>query len=58
MHSDVEGLGKIDAVLKVMSRVQERELWRKAPATLSFIVGQPETNKAKVSGRRAAAKGR
>jgi hypothetical protein len=33
-------------------------LWRKAPAPLSFIVGKPEESKAKVSGRKATAKGR
>ncbi len=41
----------------VMQRGVKGGLWRKAPAPLSFIVGQPETNKAKVSGRKAAAKG-
>lgn len=40
----------------VMNRGVKGGLWRKAPAPLSFIVGQPETNKAKVSGRKAAAK--
>jgi hypothetical protein len=94
MHSDFDGLSKIDAVLKVMNentgkvvnvddiierlygqlsladykaekarmkdvmhRGQVRELWRKASAPLSFIVGETETNKAKVSGRKAPAKG-
>jgi hypothetical protein len=42
----------------VMNRGVKGGLWRKAPAPLSFIVGKPETNEAKVSGRRAAAKGR
>jgi hypothetical protein len=42
----------------VMNRGVKGGLWRKAPAPLSFIVGKPETNKAKVSGRRVAAKGR
>jgi hypothetical protein len=41
----------------VMNRGVKGGLWRKAPAPLSFIVGKPETNKAKVSGRRAPAKG-
>jgi hypothetical protein len=40
----------------VMNRGVKGGLWRKAPAPLSFIVGKPETNKAKVSGRRVAAK--
>jgi hypothetical protein len=42
----------------VMNRGVKGGLWRKAPAPLSFIVVKPETNKAKVSGRRVAAKGR
>lgn len=42
----------------VMNRGVKGGLWRKAPAPLSFIVGKPEINKAKVSGRRVAAKGR
>jgi hypothetical protein len=39
----------------VMHRGQGRELWRKAPAPLSFIVGEAEASKAKVSGRKATA---
>jgi hypothetical protein len=39
----------------VMHRGQGRELWRKAPAPLSFIVGEAEESKAKVE---ASAKGR
>lgn len=95
IHSDFDGLSKIDAVAKVMNentgkvvnvddiierlygqlsladykaekarmkdvmhRGQGRELWRKAPAPLSFIVDKPETSKAKVSGRKTVAKGR
>jgi hypothetical protein len=42
----------------VMNRGVKGGLWRKAPAPLSFIVGKPEASKAKVSGRKAVAKGR
>jgi hypothetical protein len=42
----------------VMNRGVKGGLWRKAPAPLSFIVGKPEESKAKVSSRKAVAKGR
>jgi hypothetical protein len=42
----------------VMNRGVKGGLWRKAPAPLSFIAGEAEASTAKVSGRKAVAKGR